>query len=182
MGSRFPFRPASSVELRRFSRCFDARQVQNRGMQLVARHVKETDRTVFEQLHSAYLAEGELQNRTEPSGWLDTVYSQALSGQRHLWLAKLGNEYVGFCSFRVLPFFRDSSDKFADLQDFYIVASVRGRGLGRQLAGRQGPSRTSSHSQRLLYEAAFSRKRDKCGVSGLRVSTPEHSMDNPFGA
>ena len=46
----------------------------------------------------------------------------------------MGQESVGFCSFRVLPFFRDSKERFADVQDFYIVPKVRGRGFGRELA------------------------------------------------
>ena len=47
----------------------------------------------------------------------------------------MGGQIIGFCSFRIVPFFSGSSEKFADIQDFYVVPSMRGRGFGRQLAG-----------------------------------------------
>lgn len=104
-------------------------------MHLRARQVVEDDRSIFDQLHSSYINEGQPQQQTAPVGWLDNIYSQALAGQRYLWLARNGDEIVGFCSFRILPFFRGSSDKFTEIQDFYIVPPARGRGFGRQLAG-----------------------------------------------
>jgi ribosomal protein S18 acetylase RimI-like enzyme len=108
--------------------------MQNRRMELLTRQVQQGDRPIFEQLHAAYLNEGGPGHREAPAGWVDTIYSQALGGERYLWIAQMGQESVGFCSFRVMPFFRDAEETFANVQDFYIVPSVRGRGLGRQLA------------------------------------------------
>src|SRR6478752_9934721 len=109
------------------------RSVQNAAMQLVTRQVVEADRSIFERLHFQYINEGQAQERAAPDGWLDNIYSQALAGERYLWLAQVGDERIGFCSFRVTPFFRGSTDRLMVIQDFYVVPSARGRGFGREL-------------------------------------------------
>lgn len=101
---------------------------------LLIRQVREGDRPTFEQLHTDYINEGKLQRESAPDGWIDNVFSQALTGRRYLWVAEAMGEVVGFCSFRINPFFVGAADKCMDVQDFYIVPRARGRGLGRELA------------------------------------------------
>lgn len=101
---------------------------------LAIRQVQESDRSAFERLHSDYINEGKPERKSAPEGWLDNIFSQALGGQRYLWFAETSGGVVGFCTFKIIPFFRGAADKFTDIQDFYIAPSARGRGLGRELA------------------------------------------------
>lgn len=101
---------------------------------LMIREVREVDRRTFEQLHSDYINEGKPEREPAADGWIDNLVSQALAGQRYLWLAETNGEVVSFCSFRINPFFPGAADKYTEIQDFYITPSARCHGLGRELA------------------------------------------------
>ena len=103
-------------------------------MKIETHSVTKDDRSVFEQLYAAYLAEGQPDNPRPPEGWLENVFSQALAGERCLWLASSGAEIIGFVDFKMTPFFPGSSDRYAFVHDFYIVQSQRRFGFGKTLA------------------------------------------------
>ena len=103
-------------------------------MEIETQPVTEHDRSVFEGLYADYLAEGQPDDPHPPEGWLKNVFSQALAGERCLWLAKVGTETIGFVDFKIMPFFPGSSDTYAFIHDFYIVQSQRRLGFGKALA------------------------------------------------
>ncbi len=98
------------------------------------RSVTEHDRATFERLYTEYLAELAPDDPHPPIGWLENVFSQALAGQRCLWLASCEAEIIGFVDFKMSPFFPGSDDTFAFVHDFYVVHAQRRRGFGQALA------------------------------------------------
>lgn len=103
-------------------------------MKIETQPVTEHDRSIFEQMYADYLAEGQPNSPHTPDGWVENVFSQALSGQRCLWLTSNGTEIIGFVDFKMMPFFPGSSDRYAFVHDFYIIQSQRHRGFGKALA------------------------------------------------
>ena len=101
---------------------------------IATRSVTEHDRATFEQLYANYLAELDPDNPHPPARWLENVFSQALAGQRCLWLVSYEAEIIGFADFKVSPFFPGSADEFAFVHDFYVAHAWRRRGFGQALA------------------------------------------------
>ncbi|NJM86514.1 MAG: GNAT family N-acetyltransferase [Hydrococcus sp. RU_2_2] len=106
-------------------------------MDIDVRSVTSSDRTTIEQLYENYLHElhpERSQLPIEPNEWISNIYTQALVGQRCLWLAFVEDNAIGFVDFKIMPCFPGSSQKYAMVFDFYIVPPQRRCGHGTQLA------------------------------------------------
>ena len=103
-------------------------------MTLTVTPVAAEDRATVEQLYCAMYAF--LGEPVPPADWLQNVLSQALCGQRHLWLARLGAEAVGFVDFKLFGYHPGSASKFCRIFDLFVAASAQRRGHGRELARR----------------------------------------------
>jgi ribosomal protein S18 acetylase RimI-like enzyme len=94
----------------------------------------EADREVVERLYGdMYEALGV---PPPPPGWIDAVCGEALAGGRHLWLARVGGETVGFVDFKVMPYFPGSPRRFAHIFDLYVAPAHQRQGHGAALARR----------------------------------------------
>lgn len=69
-----------------------------------------------------------------PKEWVNYVYEQSMSGERHYWLALLDSNIIGFVDFKVIPFHQGSEQKFARIFDLFIKPSFHRCGYGTQLA------------------------------------------------
>ncbi len=91
----------------------------------------EDGATVEELYHAMYAF---LDEPATPADWLENVLSQALSGQRHLWLARLGPEAIGFVDFKLFAHHPGAAARFCRLFDLFILPAGQRRGHGRELA------------------------------------------------
>lgn len=103
-------------------------------MNINVRSVTSDDRTIIEQLYKSYLKELHPSRSQFPDEWISNIYTQALAGERYLWLALVEGNAIGFVDFKIMPCFSGSSQKYAMVFDFYIVPSQRRYGYGSQLA------------------------------------------------
>ena len=96
--------------------------------------MSEADRDTVERLYrDMYEALGVA---PPPPEWIDTVCQEALAGERHLWLARVGGEAVGFVDFKVMPYFPGSPKSFAHIFDLYVAPAHQRKGHGAALARR----------------------------------------------
>jgi ribosomal protein S18 acetylase RimI-like enzyme len=103
-------------------------------MGIEVRSINSCDRTILDQLYENYLKELHPARSQFPTEWISNIYTQALAGQRCLWLAFVEDNAIGFVDFKIMPSFPGSSQKYAMVFDFYIIPPQRRCGYGTQLA------------------------------------------------
>ena len=96
--------------------------------------ISEADRSTLERFYvEMYDALGV---SPPPPGWIDAVVEEALAGERHVWLARVGGEAIGFVDVKVMPYFPGAPKSFAHIFDLYIAPAHQRKGHGAELARR----------------------------------------------
>jgi len=107
-------------------------------MTLNYRPVSEAGREVARHLYTQYMNEPPEPDfdADEAAAWFDRhFFNAALSGSRHVRLAYVDEQPIGFVIFTLNNYAFSPAKQYGKINEFYIVPEQRRSGYGRQLAG-----------------------------------------------